>query len=422
MLRPDIAREIVDMAGRGALLGLIGSGLVVAGTRMSGRAVPRPVALVTFGFLGLLIGTTIVGSAGQPIVRAPLLVGLLTVFMLSVQVRHQDWGGIALIGAGLPAAVVGLADFLDANARFGLSGAYQDLPMLAIGLLTSLSGAMFVDGSAVSAQKLAGPSGERPWNAASTVVVGRAWFGLNRASWVSAAGSTAVVLVAVGLASGRGPVETIVAVFVGGMASSLVASLLWAVAWPATERIAFEGFAWVGEIELRRIRDLAGPISLTKDGMVRFIRNTTERPEDRWFRAEILAIDGQLERAREVAEQIPLDTLLAPVDRAANLAYIDWLQGGPGDTADLRFAVSRLPAGSDERLIGEGTVALMQTRQLVASHDEDAAAPFRAFRLLVGSRADRQLWVTTRRGLPGQFQVAVAMIVLLTVADHALVG
>jgi hypothetical protein len=417
----EVAGDIVDVATRVALIGSVGGAATLIALRITGRK-SRLLAVFAFGLVGLLFGTTILGSAGQPTVRAVLLVGLLTMFLLSVQVRHQEWGGTALVVAGLPAALVGIAGVVDMNARFGLSAALQVVGPLATGLIAILFGAMFVDGAAASARKLAEPSGDRPWSAASTAVLGPTWFGFNRAAWVAMMGSTAAVLVAVGLASGRGAVDTTVAVIVGGTVSALVTSALWAVAWPAEDRMAFEGFGWLGETEIRRIRRLTGPISFSKEGLLRYIRNTTERPDDRWFRAEILAIDGQLDLAREVAERTPLDTPLAPVDRAANLAYIDWLGGGPGDTAELRAVVAALPAGSDERLMGEGALALMQVRRLVGSHDQDPAAPMREFRQLVGGRADRQMWVTARRGLPGQFRVAVAMIAILTIADHALTG
>jgi hypothetical protein len=154
-------------------------------------------------------------------------------------------------------------------------------------------------------------------------------------------------------------------------------------------------------------------------GMKRYVRNTAERPEDRWIRTDILAATGDLDGAREMAARIPDDTPYGRVVRSAGLSYVDWLSGGPGNTAGVREAAAAIqPVDSDERLRAEVAVAAAEVRDLVAAGDQDPAAPLRAVRDRIGPRADRVLLLAARRVARAYLLVAGAFVAIFTLIDH----
>ena len=143
---------------------------------------------------------------------------------------------------------------------------------------------------------------------------------------------------------------------------------------------------------------IGGPAPITITGMKRYVRNNAERAEDRWIRADILCATGDLDAARDMAARIPDDTPYGRVERTAAMAYVDWLSGGPGNTAGVREAADAIqPVDSDERLRAEVAVAAAEVRDLVAAGDRDPTAPLLAIRDRLGRRADAVLRLAARR-------------------------
>ena len=154
-------------------------------------------------------------------------------------------------------------------------------------------------------------------------------------------------------------------------------------------------------------------------GMKRYVRNTAERADDRWIRTDILAAIGDLAAAREMAARIPDDTPYGRVERVAGESYVDWLSGGPGNTAGVReaaFAVQ--PVDGDDWLRAEVILAAGLVRDGLTAGEVDPTAPLRAVRDRLGRRADRVLLAVARRVARTYFLMAGAFVAIFTLLDH----
>jgi hypothetical protein len=162
-----------------------------------------------------------------------------------------------------------------------------------------------------------------------------------------------------------------------------------------------------------------GRVMTTRPAFRRYVRMVPERPDDRWFRAEVLAVTGKLDEAREMAQRMPQDSPYERVERAACLAYIDWLAGGSGDPTALQAAVDALlPADVDERLRAEVVVAIHEVRVRAGAAEPDPAAPLRAVRGRLGSRADGVMLVYARRVMRSFTPLATLLVGGAVALDH----
>jgi hypothetical protein len=261
----------------------------------------------------------------------------------------------------------------------------------------------------------------RRWDAIAQAIIGPSRLG----PILPLASSVAAILIgselSVAVAHGRPIFETIAVVAAGSILTGAGAALAWALAWPPEARRTYESFVWLGEWELDRLRALtAGTVRATREDMTRYVQATPERPEDRWLRVDVLAATGQVDLAREVAGRIPADTPYGRVERAAALAYTDWLSGGPGDAVELRDAVAAIqPADGDERLRAEVVLACSEVRRRISAGERDVLEPLREVRERLGHRANGVLLLAARRMMRGFLLLATGFVVVFTVLDRA---
>jgi hypothetical protein len=445
LLWSDLASTAIVAIGTVVIVALPIAVVATIALELTGRRQPWLI-WITVGLLGFLFGLSLLLSDDDPGFRAFTLVVAAVVAGLLLRRGQRGLAGWLIVFTALPWAVFAGSVVLDA-----VSGAPEaaagpiivpfilSAAAIAVGIWLVASGRGAGTGPAAApgapdaadaggsppATSWVGPVSTPParaWDAAGRAAVGPTVFGLSPAALVGAGGIVVGAGTTVSVAHGRSIPEVVAIGALGAILTGLLATLLWALAWPPRSRRAFEAFAWLGEWDLERFRDLAGGrVAGTLPNILRYVREAPETPGNRWIRVEALASSGELAAARAMAERLPVDTVLERAEKATYLPYLDWLGGGPGDPAALRAAIAEIePADGDERLRGEVSVALAEVRQRVAAGDPDPAAPLRAVRDRIGRRADGVLFTAARRRmLAGHLRLAAAFVVALMLLDRA---
>lgn len=228
----------------------------------------------------------------------------------------------------------------------------------------------------------------------------------------------------VGLAHGRPLAEAAIIWAAGSVATGVVSTLAWTVAWMPRSRRAFEAFTWLGEREIDRFTAVAGGrYPATFDGMKRYAEREPERPDDRWIRSEIRAATGILEGAAFEAQRMPDETASQRLEREVALTYIDWLRGGSGDPGAARAALAAIdPTDVEARRVGEVMLAITEVRHRIARGDPDAAEPLRRVRSSLGRDADGILFAAARRIGPVYVRAAGLYTAVVIVIDRLING
>ena len=219
------------------------------------------------------------------------------------------------------------------------------------------------------------------------------------------------------------PVPTIVADGSAIIASTVIIALLgdrllWPVVWlaatavytvigaelfyyaiPPRLRRAWEGMAVVGNPEMKRWqRETGSPVPVSPAKMHAWLRDTPDRPEIRWARAELQAIVGDLDGARESANGMPIATDADRNEQRALLAWIDWLGGGDEQLDALAAEAETVGTqDSEERAEARARVALARARHL-AVEGGDWKAPLEELRASRGTLGATMLRNDIRRG------------------------
>ncbi|HEX2195089.1 MAG TPA: hypothetical protein VHK63_09070 [Candidatus Limnocylindria bacterium] len=195
----------------------------------------------------------------------------------------------------------------------------------------------------------------------------------------------ATLAIGVSLALGAGLPWPVV-ILAGGAVFALLSAGLWFLALPRKVRLAWEGFAVVGHLDLERWRQrIGGAVPNTLPKMHAWLRDTEDTPANRAGRAELLTVVGRLDEARAAAERIEPETPIDELERAALLDYVDWTAGDEVDFEDVqRRAESFGAPGSNERAYALGVAALAVARDR-ANAGGDWMTPLVAFRLKDGA-------------------------------------
>ncbi len=425
MFPSDLARTVISLAAAAAIvtLPIIAAGVMIA--RLTHRRAPWLVP-VTALLIGVVLGYALLASETAPVLRVASILGIAVTAGTTLVTGRLKTAGLVLIAASLPWTVYGGSYLLDGV----FAGRRIDVAVILPPFLAGIGG-IAVGIALIRFHRVylarhpeAGtpaPPPTRAWNTAGRAAMGPSVAGLNVPILVSGIVLVAGTQATVVAGHGQPILEAVAVVVVGSIATGLATVLAWTLAWPPRSRRAFEAFAWLGEWELARFRDLSGgTIAPTVANMKRYVRNNAERPDDRWIRVEVLAVAGKLDAARQVAERIPDDTAIGRAERANYLAYLDWLAGGSGDPWELRGVVAAIePADGDDRFRAEVALALAEVRRLVAAGDADPAAPLREVRERIGRRADRILFAAARRLASSFIEVATAFVVVVTLIDRA---
>ena len=147
---------------------------------------------------------------------------------------------------------------------------------------------------------------------------------------------------------------------------TVIGAELFFYAIPPRVRRAWEGMALVGNPEMKRWqRDTGSPVPVTAPKMHAWLRDTPDRPEIRWARAELQATVGDLVAARESANGMPVETEADRFEQRSLLAWIEWLDGGD-EQLDMLAAEAEAVGtpDSEERADARARVALARARHL----------------------------------------------------------
>jgi hypothetical protein len=201
------------------------------------------------------------------------------------------------------------------------------------------------------------------------------------------AGSLVAILIALsvtvmGSLDGWPVLSRLAAVTLLGVAGGTAVSILVV---PRGILRAFGTYSWLGRREVDRfVARTGGPVPTSVETFEPWLAAHPSQPADALPRAEVLAFIGRFDEAR--AELATLDGrsrgTSVDVERAVLAQYIDWLDTGRLDLADLESVVSRAPAVSPEGRMGAVSIALARARDAFMRGDPvwyqalaDARAP-----------------------------------------------
>lgn len=210
---------------------------------------------------------------------------------------------------------------------------------------------------------------------------------------------------------------------VGSVVGAGLAGLAIAFARSAPARRALEAYAWLSEGEYDRLSALAGrTVTPTMGSLRRFVRDVPERPDNRWIRVEVLAADGKLTEAREMAERMPEATPFERLERAADLAWLDWIEGRDDDTR-LRAAAADIDPTDEQLRARAGVVlAIHAARVRIAHASADPLEPLRDARAALGARANRTLVRVSARLARGILPVSALLEGVVLLLDRVGAG
>jgi hypothetical protein len=221
-------------------------------------------------------------------------------------------------------------------------------------------------------------------------------------------------------------VPSLVSALISVVLAAIVATEAYIRAMPSRSRRAFEAFSWLGEWELGQVRRATGG-GVPKTGWAarRWLRSHPERPEDGWFRVEVLLLADDLEGAHELADGLPDGTPEERFERASAQKLVDWRSGGSGtlDAVEAAAAALESPDG-DAHLRAEVSIAAARVRRLWADPGTPPGAalePLLEARQRLGLRADGQVGRALRRRiLPVAIVGGLAIMVILRFATGSI--
>ena len=155
------------------------------------------------------------------------------------------------------------------------------------------------------------------------------------------------------------PIGSVVVAAVGALLGSMAAFL----SFPAHIRNAFESYSWLGRTEMDRFYErTGGPVPTKPDDIDRWLASTPSTPATQTSRIEVLAFIGRYAEARAELAVLQPRTREDAFEAASLRQYIDWLETGESDAADLRAATAALPPGSLARRMADVNLALVDAR------------------------------------------------------------
>ena len=375
-------------------------------------------AVLAVSSLGFLLGSGVLMSDGVPIVRTTLILVIVILgAALVIRGRVRDAGAM-IVASGAPWLVYAGAATADLALGAPVDGFRLLAPLL-------LAGATVVFGAWLIAIHRPTPVDEPP--SAPATSAARRWDALARAvfrtgDWATPpviAGALALIGTAwlVALVTHGGSIWVAWLGFVVGSVVGAVLSGLGTVfARSGNSRRALEAFAWLAEGDYVRLSALAGrTVTPTMGSVRRFVREIPEQPDNRWIRVEALVADGERVKARELAERMPETTAFERLEREADLAWLDWIDGRDDDTRLRAAAASVDPADAVLRARAAVVLACHAARVRLATGSRDPLEPLRDARTVLGARADRAILRVSARLARGILPVSALLegVVLL---------
>jgi len=429
MLPTTIAAWVLSVATLVAIGAILIALIQVLALRLEDRTRPPRLAQVIAGAGGFVFGLGLLLSETVPQARIPLVVVAVILVLGGLFAGRPGPVGLFLVGVSIAWLVLGTALLLD-QAWFGIQADLERVvPSMTVAAIALFIGVVLFENRRrlrsrfehdVAETRPLAAGEERRWNAASLAIADRQWWAFSPSDIASTVALVVGAVLTVVVAHGQPIIVAVAISAVGIIGSSTAAALAVTYARTNRSRRALEAFAWLGEWELARIAAMnGGRVMTTRPAFRRYVRMVPERPDDRWFRAEVLAVTGKLDEAREMAQRMPQDSPYERVERAACLAYIDWLAGGSGDPTALQAAVDALlPGDVDERLRAEVVAAIHEVRVRAGAAEPDPAAPLRAVRGRLGSRADGVMLVYARRVMRSFTPLVVLVVGGAAALDH----
>ena len=337
--------------------------------RMRDRPIPGWLVNGTAALFGASQSIALVVYATSPILLVPAIVASgLSSWLLLSRGRRAAFGGM-LLGLGLPAVAWWVVYFAGAGVAVASepTGWLWALPAATV----SAAGVGFVvvgDRAAPPRRLLSQP----PNLARDPIAIAQA---LQRGHMIGPLPVSTVLVEVPGLVllsilvpyATRWGMPWPVVLLAGPALYAFAVTELW---YPllGRQRPLWEGFAVGGNRDIRRFREATGgPVPTSDGGIRKWLERNPERPEIRAQRAELLATVGRLDEARDVIARMDTPTAEAHFEQRATAAWIEWLGGAPIDISALREEAELIGTdGSDVRAWARGTVAVLETRDLLA--------------------------------------------------------
>ena len=406
VIRPVIIGQMwfwVALAAALAMLASIGLAVFAVVLRYRGRAVPRSLIRLGAGLFGASNGIFLIYMVRADFAWVALAIVAGSFGFDLVRRGHRIAAGILLVTLGLPSGlwwgqfVVG--DLLDPASLY--------LPEL--WLWWAPGPVLLVVGATLIARGDRAPRAPRtlfqpmPAHVRDPAAIAD---GLQRALGIG--GIPIQVLIAM--------VAAMVPLFFG-VPAALAAGVPWPVvlvlgtgffvvvaaelnyfALPRRIRLAWEGWSMVGDPEMKRWQATIGtPIPIGTPAVQRWLEANPETPENRWARSELLVIAGQMDEARAVAERLPDSTEWERFESAAQIQFVDWVEGHDADMEQFEAMAEAVgQSESQERWLARAMVASARARD-IAVRGGDWTAPLIDIRRRAGPLADGLLRAQLRR-------------------------
>ncbi len=392
---------------------------------LRGRSIARWRVVLAASALGFLLGSGVLIADANPLVRTGLVVIVVIVAASLVIAGRVGDAGAWVVAAGIPWVVYSGS----AGADLALGGPVDGLrivpPLLVAGAAVVFGAWLIV----IDRREPAKPPSDEPSVASARGfgALAREVFGTG--DWTNppvVAGAVTLLATAwvTALLVHGAPVWVAWLGFAGGsVVGAGLAGLAIAFARSAPARRALEAYAWLSEGEYDRLSALGGrTVTPTMGSLRRFVREVPDRPDNRWIRVEVLAADGKLTEAREMAERMPQATAFEQLEREADLAWLDWIEGRDDDTR-LRAAASAIdPADDVLRARARVVLAIHDARVRIAHASPDPLEPLRDARAALGARANRTLLRVSARLARGILPVSALLEGVVLLLDRVGAG
>lgn len=356
----------------------------------------------------LVIGASDVGTAA-PILGAGVLLGLN-----EWRSRRLATVGWLLAGLALPWTVIwGLAVALAVKGgtpdvptalRFALGALPLALGLVVAGVTGAVGSAPDAAPNATPATGPVKPPRDRSFLVVAHAIRSASWLGPIPLPELAAVTALALVgLVGALLTAGQPALVRVVLLAVVG---SALASEAYLRAMASATRRSMEAFSWLGDAELREIRqETGGRVPTTAIGARRWLAShpasADEPPTMRGLRVQVLLLAGRAAEAAAVADALPADEPAGTHERLALRELVGWWLGEPSRVPEMQTAEAAIqPAESESRLRAHVATAIAEVRRRAVDDPrpdpESVLRPLVEARDALGTRADdllrRTLW------------------------------
>jgi hypothetical protein len=230
-----------------------------------------------------------------------------------------------------------------------------------------------------------------------------------------------VIAIALSLAVGDPPTLFFGSALIA-VASASAGTIVAVASFPRRLGRAFAAYSWLGRLEVDRFKArTGGPVPVRPSAWDPWLEMYPPTPTLLLPRIELLAFAGRYEQARQEMAAADAANAGSAAERATLRQYIDWLDSGSLDLTELATVVATLPTESQDRAMGETSIALAESRDRFMAGDRDWFRPLEAVRARLGSAPTRVVLRDTWRRAASAYALVALVISSIVLVSRLLV-